>query len=180
MAAVVRLKRRADELSFEGLVLACKKKKTEDNDIQVTPVFKFAGTVKYQVNMYFLSTYVLMSNIMETFSLIKVYDMKAFTGSSLGLYDHQIDVILHVCGILTLDMFDGCHSRSDRCGNDRNPAPAGNRTLDMQCIALNFGGSYHASSLGIRSRKYCLWNMLITPKMQINCLKYKTDLCLVW
>jgi hypothetical protein len=42
--------------------------------------------------------------------------MKAFTGSSLGLYDHQIDVILHVCAILTLDMFDGCHSRSDRCG----------------------------------------------------------------
>ncbi|PNF27194.1 hypothetical protein B7P43_G06489 [Cryptotermes secundus] len=46
MAAVVRLKRRADEQPLEGLVLTCKKRKSEDDEIQITPVFKFAGTVK--------------------------------------------------------------------------------------------------------------------------------------
>jgi hypothetical protein len=66
MAAVVRLKRRSDESPLEGLVLACKKKKLEDDDIQLTPVFKFAGTVKNPVNRHFLSTYMLitMSKIM--------------------------------------------------------------------------------------------------------------------
>jgi hypothetical protein len=80
-----------------------------------------------------------------------------------------------------MDRFDGCHSRSEYCGNDRNPAPAGNRTLNMQSIALNFSGSYHAFLLGIPGRKYCFWNMLVTPKIQINSYKtrQKTDLYLV-
>jgi hypothetical protein len=66
MAAVVKLNRSGEKHSLEG-VLACKKRKTENNE--VITVFKFAGTVKYQVNMYFMSTYVLMS---KTFSLIGI------------------------------------------------------------------------------------------------------------
>jgi hypothetical protein len=61
MATVVRLKRRCDEPTLEGLVLACKKRKSEDDEIQLTPVFKFAGTVKNRVNRYFLYTYVLIT-----------------------------------------------------------------------------------------------------------------------
>jgi hypothetical protein len=70
MAAVVRLKRRSDEPPLERLVLACKRKKSEDdlaatkNNIQFTSVFKFAATVKNQVNWDFLSTFVVMSKIM--------------------------------------------------------------------------------------------------------------------
>jgi hypothetical protein len=64
MAAVVRLKRRSDEPPLEGLVLACKKKKSEDDEIQLTPVFKFAGTVTNRVNRCILSTYVLIHKIL--------------------------------------------------------------------------------------------------------------------
>lgn len=54
MATVVRLKRRSDEPPLEGLVLACKRKKPEDdlaattNEIQFTSVFKFEATVNNQ------------------------------------------------------------------------------------------------------------------------------------
>jgi hypothetical protein len=63
MAAVVRLKRRSDEPLLEGLVLSCKRKKSEDdlaptkNEIQFTSVFQFAATVKNQVNWDFLSVW---------------------------------------------------------------------------------------------------------------------------
>jgi hypothetical protein len=64
--AIVRLKRRLDEDPHEGLVLACKRKKSDDlvvteNKIPFTAVFKFAGTVKNQVNRYILCTYVLIT-----------------------------------------------------------------------------------------------------------------------
>jgi hypothetical protein len=60
-AAVVRLKRRSDEEPLEGLVLACKRKKSDDlvaaeNQIPFTAVLKFAGTVKNQVNTLCLFT----------------------------------------------------------------------------------------------------------------------------
>jgi hypothetical protein len=65
-AAVVRLKRRSDEESLERLLLACKRKKSNDletteNQIPFTAALKFAGTVKNQVNRYILFTYVLIT-----------------------------------------------------------------------------------------------------------------------
>jgi hypothetical protein len=56
MAAVVRLKRRLDEEPLEAVVLACKRKKIENelettkNDTPFQTILKFAGTVKNQVN----------------------------------------------------------------------------------------------------------------------------------
>jgi hypothetical protein len=56
MAAVVRLKRRCDEEPLEALVLACKRKKTEDdlattkNETEFATILKFAGTVNNRVN----------------------------------------------------------------------------------------------------------------------------------
>jgi hypothetical protein len=50
MTAVVSVKRCADEQHLEGLLLAYKKIRSEDDEIQLTPVFKFAGTVKYRCN----------------------------------------------------------------------------------------------------------------------------------
>ena len=55
MAAVVRLKRRADEEPVEALILACKRKKldsepeSKENETPFTAILKFAGTVKNQV-----------------------------------------------------------------------------------------------------------------------------------
>jgi hypothetical protein len=58
MAAVVRLKRRSDEEPFEALVLACKRKKIEDdlattkNETPFTTILNFAGTVNNRVNTH--------------------------------------------------------------------------------------------------------------------------------
>lgn len=55
MAAVLRVKRRNDAEPLEALVIACKRRKTENLeseetvDDSVTAVLKFAGTVKNQV-----------------------------------------------------------------------------------------------------------------------------------
>lgn len=48
--AVVRVKRRCEEIPIETLILACKRKKTEND--HSTSVFKFAATVEDQVNGY--------------------------------------------------------------------------------------------------------------------------------
>jgi hypothetical protein len=67
MAAVVRLKRRSDEEPLDGLVLACKRKKLDDdltatgNETPFTTVLKFAGTVKNQVNTYSFSICLLVT-----------------------------------------------------------------------------------------------------------------------
>jgi hypothetical protein len=55
MTAVVRLKRRFDEEPLEALVLACKRKKTDDfattkTETPFTTILTFAGTVRNQVN----------------------------------------------------------------------------------------------------------------------------------
>jgi hypothetical protein len=58
MAAVVRLKRCSDEEPLEALVLACKRKKTEEdlattkNETPFTTILKFAGTVNSRVNTH--------------------------------------------------------------------------------------------------------------------------------
>lgn len=57
MAAVVRLKRRFDEEPLEALVLACKRKKTEDlattkDENPFTTILNFAGTVNNRVNTH--------------------------------------------------------------------------------------------------------------------------------
>jgi hypothetical protein len=64
--AVVRLKRRSDQEPLEGLLIACKRQKSDDletteNQIPFTTVLKFAGTVRHQVNTYILFTYVLIT-----------------------------------------------------------------------------------------------------------------------
>lgn len=55
MATVLRVKRRNDDEPWNALLIACKKRKTDESEAaeanSLTAVVKFAGTVKNQVKI---------------------------------------------------------------------------------------------------------------------------------